>query len=107
MGKGAHLTIDYYRTIETDDSTDVYFVLKNEDGRSDYEITINAYKINDTIETNNDFREKVLHKCQKVVVLSIPKEKYEKVNKLTMSFFVIENNDIYMTKTTSLDLTKK
>ena len=106
MGKALGLTIYYYKTEETEDSTDVYFLLTNEDARSAYEITINAYKINDKIITNNDFREKIYPKRQKVVVLSIPKKDYKTVDKLTLSFFVLDNNDIYLTKTTTIEPTK-
>ncbi len=107
MGKGADLRVDYYKTEETENFTDIYLLLTNESGTSTYDLVINAYKINDTIETNNDFKETVHPKCTKVVILSIPKEKYKKIDKLTMSFFVLENNDIYITKTTTLELGKK
>ena len=107
MGKGAKLTIDYYKTEETEETTDIYFLLTNDDNKVNYDLRINAYKINDTIATNNDFNERIYFKCKKVVILSIPKKDYKKVDKLTLSFFVLENNDIYLTKETTIDLTKK
>lgn len=109
VGNASDIKIDYYKKEETDDETNIYFLVTNSRRvlYGYYTLIINAYKVNGEIITDNDFKEIVYDTDKKIVKLSIPKSKYKSVDSLTISFFVRRDDDIYTTKATTIEFNKK
>ena len=108
VGNADAIKIDYYRKEETDDETNIYFLVTNNQKSlyNYYTLIINAYKVNGEIITDNNFKEEVYDTDKKIVKLSIPKSKYKSVDSLTVSFFARRNDDIYTTKATTIEFNK-
>ncbi len=108
VGNADQLKIDYYKREDTVDYYNIYFLATNSirSNKGYYTMIINAFKVNDTILTNNDFKEDIYDGNKKIVILSIPKSKFKSLDSLTISFFVLHGDDIYTTKTTTLTFNK-
>lgn len=84
--------VSYFKTITDGDYTYIYFDFKNASPRSK-EILINKLRINGEIYDMSSYSESVYRNSQKAIYIRIPKSKYKKVDKISVSFFLIDKLD--------------
>lgn len=87
------MTISYYKTIDAEDATYIYFDFKNQSRTKDYIIKINKLEINGKPYDLKNFEKKIYKDCEDELYLKIPKKDISKVNTLNVSFFVLSENN--------------
>lgn len=85
--------ISYYQKIEDKDYTYLYFDIKNQDEKASEQISVKKLIINNKLYTYKDLKDTIYKKAEKVIYIKIPKKEVKKVNKFTVSFFLIEENE--------------
>lgn len=84
--------ISYYQKIEDKDYTYLYFDIKNQDPNISEQISVKKLLINNKIYNYKDLKDTIYQRAEKVIYIKIPKKDVKKVDKFTISFFLIEDN---------------
>jgi hypothetical protein len=84
--------ISYYKTVDAEDATYIYFDLKNKNLEKDIMLYVKKLKINGEIYEYKDLKEKLYREAQHAVYIKIPKDKVSRVNTIDITFFLIEEN---------------
>lgn len=102
--------ISYYKKIEAEDATYLYFQTENSHQEYTQEIQLKKLLVNDEIYNKTSLKIKNHYDSKNIFFIKIPRKEYRKVDKFTASFYVIKDNDgnksIFSTNELTFDLTK-
>lgn len=84
--------ISYYKTVDAEDATYIYFDFQNKNKSKDIMLYIKKLEINGEIYDYKELREKIYREAQQAVYIKIPKKKVSRVNTIDVTFFLTEEN---------------
>lgn len=84
------LVISYYKTVDAEDATYIYFDFNNQNKDKDLKIYVKKLEINGKLYDLKDFGDKVYRQSRRALYLKIPKKDFSRVNTVNVSFFVTE-----------------
>lgn len=84
------LILSYYKTVDADDATYIYFDFNNQNRDKDLKIYVKKLEINGKLYDLQDFGDKVYRQSRRALYLKIPKKDFSRVNTFNVSFFVTE-----------------
>lgn len=84
------ITTSYYKTVDAEDATYIYFDFYNKNKDRDMQIYVKQLEINGKLYELKDFGDKVYRQSRRALYLKIPKKDFSRVNTFTVSFFITE-----------------
>jgi len=104
------LRISYYKKIEAEDATYLYFQIDNSNQIDTQEVQLKKLVVNDEIYNKASVKVKSHYDSKNIFFIKIPRKDYRKVDKFMASFYIIKdadgNKSIYSTNELTFDLTK-
>lgn len=105
-----NLRISYYKKIEAEDATYLYFQVDNTNQIDNQEVELKKLVVNDKIYTKATAYVKSHYDSKNIFFIKIPRKDIKKVNNFTASFFITKTENgkksIYSTNELTFDLTK-
>ena len=102
--------ISYYKKIEAEDATYLYFQIDNANQMDSHEIQLKNLVINDEVYNKASVKVKSHYDAKNIFFIKIPRKDYRKVDKFMASFYIIKddngNKSIYSTNELTFDLAK-
>lgn len=102
--------ISYYKKIEAEDATYLYFQIDNTNQIDNHEIQLKKLVINDEVYNKASVKVKSHYDAKSIFFIKIPRKDYRKVDKFIASFYIIKddngNKSIYSTNELTFDLAK-
>ena len=83
----------YYKTVDAEDATYIYFDFKNDNLDKDVHISVKKLEINGKLYDLQDFGDKIYRQSRRALYLKIPKKDVSRVNTFNVSFFIIEKTN--------------
>lgn len=103
--------ISYYKKIEAEDATYLYYVVENNNKVNSHKIEIKKLVINDEIYNKASINVDTHYNSNTMFYIKIPRKDFNEVNKIKSSFFILrpEGDDqaIFMTNDYIVDYTKE
>ena len=87
-----NVSISYYRTVEDNENTYIYFDFKNTNKKNIF-VLVKKLIINDELYDMSSFEESIYRESEKIFSISIPKSSFSKINSFTISFFTLVKED--------------
>lgn len=89
IDKKEDITISYFKTLDTEDATFIYFDFKNTNKSRDFTVKIKNLEINGKLYDLKDFKGKIYRDSEDDLYLKIPKSDISKVSTLNVSFYIL------------------
>lgn len=103
--------ISYYKKIEAEDATYLYYVVENNNKVHSHKIEIKKLVINDEIYNKPSIEVDSHYNAKTMFYIKIPRKDFSEVNKIKSSFFILrpegEDQAIFMTNDYIVDYTKE
>lgn len=98
--------IYFYKLTTNQDNNLLQLLIANENDSTNYDLKINQLKINNTKCEDISFSESISYNSKKLVTLTIPTKKFRKIEDFDVSFFVINKDNLYLTKSSNIKIKK-
>lgn len=95
LGNTEDVYIKYHNITSDDEYYYINLLFENKSATKEYSLLVQNILINDKIYDVSSFNTIVKTEAKKIDSIKIPKKDYKRISNVTISFFAINNNDIY------------
>ena len=103
--------IQYYKKIEAEDATYLYYIVENNNKVTNHKIEIKKLVINDEAYNKPSINVESHYNSKTIFYIKIPRKDFKEVNKITSAFFILrpegEDQAIFITNDVTVDYEKE
>ena len=106
INTNSDVKIYYYQIISSKDENKIQILIDNQNDSVNYDFKINQLKINNTKYEDVSFNETVNYNSKKFVYITIPTKKIKKIEEFEVSFFILDEDNLNITKANNIKIKK-
>lgn len=106
INTNSDVKIYYYQIVSSKDENKIQILIDNQNDSVNYDFKINQLKINNTKYEDVSFNETVNYNSKKFVYITIPTKKIKKIEEFEVSFFILDEDNLNITKANNIKIKK-
>lgn len=106
INTNSDVKIYYYQIVSSKNENKIQILIDNQNDSVNYDFKINQLKINNTKYEDVSFNETVNYNSKKFVYITIPTKKIKKIEEFEVSFFILDEDNLNITKANNIKIKK-
>lgn len=106
INTNSDVKIYYYQIVSSKNENKIQILIDNQNDSVNYDFKINQLKINNTKYEDVSFNETVNYNSKKFVYITIPTKKIKKIEEFEVSFFILDQDNLNITKANNIKIKK-